>query len=84
MTRKLWSKGIHVGHPNIDGAIDTEFIRSNFPDRYRVKDQQGIVNPDSMLKRIGKSTSNHAMPGRMKQSCGLGWKAGKPSVIFKK
>jgi len=47
-----------------------------------VKDQQGIVNPDSMPKRIGKSTSNHAMPGRMKQSCGLGWKAGKPSVIF--
>ena len=50
MTRELWSKGIHVGHPIIDGAIDTEFIRSNFPDRYRVKNQQGIVNPDSIAE----------------------------------
>ena len=46
MARELWPKGIHVAHPIVDGAIDTEFIRSNFPERYATKDQDGIVNPD--------------------------------------
>jgi NAD(P)-dependent dehydrogenase (short-subunit alcohol dehydrogenase family) len=45
MARELWPKGIHVAHPVIDGAIDTEFIRTNFPDRYALKDREGIVNP---------------------------------------
>ena len=48
MARELWPKGIHVAHPIIDGAIDTEFIRSNFPQRYALKEQQGIVDPDSI------------------------------------
>ena len=46
MARELWPKGIHVAHPVIDGAIDTEFIRSNFPERYALKDRHGILNPD--------------------------------------
>jgi NAD(P)-dependent dehydrogenase (short-subunit alcohol dehydrogenase family) len=46
MARELWPKGIHVAHTVIDGAIDTEFIRSNFPDRYALKDQQGILSPE--------------------------------------
>ncbi len=46
MARELWPKGIHVAHPIIDGAIDTEFIRSNFPDRYALKDRDGILNPE--------------------------------------
>jgi NAD(P)-dependent dehydrogenase (short-subunit alcohol dehydrogenase family) len=46
MARELWPKGIHVAHPVIDGAIDTEFIRTNFPERYAAKDQGGIVNPE--------------------------------------
>ncbi len=50
MARELWPQGIHVAHPIIDGAIDTEFIRSNFPERYRVKDQQGILSPDSIAE----------------------------------
>jgi NAD(P)-dependent dehydrogenase (short-subunit alcohol dehydrogenase family) len=50
MARELWPKGIHVAHPVIDGAIDTEFIRSNFPERYAKKDQQGILNPDSIAE----------------------------------
>ena len=50
MARELWPKGIHVAHPVIDGAIDTEFIRSNFPERYAMKDQQGILNPDSIAE----------------------------------
>ena len=50
MARELWPKGIHVAHPIIDGAIDTEFIRSNFPERYAMKDQQGILSPDSIAE----------------------------------
>ena len=50
MARELWPKGIHVAHPVIDGAIDTEFIRTNFPDRYVAKEQQGILNPDSIAE----------------------------------
>lgn len=46
MARELWPKGIHVAHPVIDGAIDTEFIRTTFPERYAMKDQSGIVDPE--------------------------------------
>ena len=45
MARELGPKGIHVGHVVVDGAIDTEFIRSNFPERYAMKAQDGILNP---------------------------------------
>ncbi len=50
MARELWPKGIHVAHPVIDGAIDTEFIRSNFPERYANKAQQGILSPDAIAE----------------------------------
>jgi NAD(P)-dependent dehydrogenase (short-subunit alcohol dehydrogenase family) len=46
MARELWPKGIHVAHPIIDGAIDTEFIRTNFPERYAMKDVGGILDPE--------------------------------------
>ncbi|MBX3644359.1 MAG: SDR family oxidoreductase [Rubrivivax sp.] len=46
MARELWPKGIHVAHPVVDGAIDTEFIRSTFPERYALKAQQGILDPE--------------------------------------
>ena len=42
MARELAPKGIHIGHVIIDGAIDTEWIREMFPDRYAQKDQDGI------------------------------------------
>jgi len=50
MARELWPKGIHVAHPIIDGAIDTEFIRETFPQRYAMKDQEGIVDPESIAQ----------------------------------
>jgi NAD(P)-dependent dehydrogenase (short-subunit alcohol dehydrogenase family) len=50
MARELWPKGIHVAHPVIDGAIDTEFIRTNFPERYAMKDQLGILNPNNIAE----------------------------------
>ena len=48
MTRELGPDGIHVAHALIDGAIDTEWIRQNFPERYALKDQDGILKPDSI------------------------------------
>lgn len=46
MARELGPEGIHVAHPLIDGAIDTAFIRDNFPDRYALKDRDGILDPE--------------------------------------
>jgi NAD(P)-dependent dehydrogenase (short-subunit alcohol dehydrogenase family) len=48
MARELGPQGIHVAHVVIDGAIDTEFIRENFPERYALKDKDGILNPDAI------------------------------------
>jgi NAD(P)-dependent dehydrogenase (short-subunit alcohol dehydrogenase family) len=44
--RELGPKNVHVAHVIVDGAIDTEFIRTSFPDRYALKDQDGILNPE--------------------------------------
>ncbi|ANH76598.1 MULTISPECIES: SDR family oxidoreductase [Ralstonia] len=50
MARELGPKGIHVAHVVVDGAIDTEFIRENFPERYALKDQDGILNPEHIAE----------------------------------
>ncbi len=50
MARELGPKHIHVAHVVIDGAIDTEFIRDNFPERYALKSQDGILNPDHIAE----------------------------------
>ncbi|MFZ9510165.1 MAG: SDR family NAD(P)-dependent oxidoreductase [Burkholderiaceae bacterium] len=46
MARELGPQGIHVAHVVIDGAIDTAFISDNFPERYALKSEDGILNPD--------------------------------------
>ncbi|WP_284455386.1 SDR family oxidoreductase [Alloalcanivorax xenomutans] len=46
MARELGPEGIHVAHSIIDGAIDTAFIRDNFPQRYALKEQDGILDPE--------------------------------------
>lgn len=46
MARELGPEGIHVAHTIIDGAIDTEWIAKNFPQRYALKEQGGILNPE--------------------------------------
>ena len=46
MARELGPQGIHVGQIIVDGAIDTEFIRENFPQRYKLKERDGILNPE--------------------------------------
>lgn len=45
MARELGPMNIHVAHVVIDGAIDTAFIRDNFPDKYAGKDRDGILSP---------------------------------------
>lgn len=51
MARELGPQGIHVAHPIIDGAIDTAFIRDTFPERYALKDQDGILNPEHIAEQ---------------------------------
>jgi len=46
MARELGPQGIHVAHVVVDGAIDTAFIRDNFPQAYALKEQGGILSPD--------------------------------------
>ncbi len=67
MARELGPKGIHVAHTIIDGAIDTEFIRTNFPQTYARKDEDGILNPDHiaehywMLHKQPRDTWTHEL-----------------------
>lgn len=46
MARELGPQNIHVAHVVVDGAIDTDFIRTTFPAIYAKKDQDGILNPE--------------------------------------
>ncbi len=51
MARELGPRGIHVAHPIIDGAIDTAFIRDNFPERYALREQDGILDPEHIAEQ---------------------------------
>lgn len=48
MARELGPKGLHVAHLVIDGAIDTDFIAKNFPERYATKAEDGILDPEAI------------------------------------
>ncbi len=67
MARELGPEGIHVAHTVIDGAIDTAFIRDNFPERYALKDRDGILDPEHiadaywMLHRQPRDTWTHEL-----------------------
>jgi len=50
MARELGPMNIHVAHVVVDGAIDTDFIRENFPERYATKSDDGILNPDHIAE----------------------------------
>jgi NAD(P)-dependent dehydrogenase (short-subunit alcohol dehydrogenase family) len=50
LARELGPEGIHVAHVVIDGAIDTHFIRENFPERYALKERQGILDPGAIAE----------------------------------
>ncbi len=67
MARELGPEGIHVAHVVVDGAIDTAFIREMFPERYKLKEQDGILDPDQIaenywyLHRQDRSAWTHEM-----------------------
>ena len=49
MARELGPKGIHVAHIIIDGAIDTPWVKENFPEFVKQKkDIDGLMNPDDI------------------------------------
>jgi NAD(P)-dependent dehydrogenase (short-subunit alcohol dehydrogenase family) len=50
MARELGPEGIHVAHVVVDGAIDTPFIRETFPERYKLKEQDGILDPEAIAE----------------------------------
>ena len=50
MARELGPKNIHVAHVVVDGAIDTDFIRTSFPERYALKNQDRILSPDHIAE----------------------------------
>lgn len=45
MARELGTRNIHVAHVVVDGAIDTDFIATTFPEMYARKEFDGILNP---------------------------------------
>ena len=45
LARELGPHNIHVAHVVVDGAIDTAFIRDTFPERYALKERDGILDP---------------------------------------
>ena len=59
MARELGPQGIHVAHVVIDGAIDTAFIRDNFPERYALKEQDGILDPDAIAENYWQLHQQH-------------------------
>ena len=50
MARELGPQGIHVAHIVIDGAIDTQFIAQNFPERYALRAEGGILEPEAIAE----------------------------------
>src|SRR3989304_5120223 len=49
-TRDLAPQGIPVAQIIVDAAIDTAFIRENFPERYALKEREGIVDPEAIAE----------------------------------
>ncbi|MCW1245030.1 SDR family oxidoreductase [Pseudomonas sp. SAICEU22] len=50
MARELGPMNIHVAHVVVDGAIDTDFIRDNFPEKYATRDEDGILDPEHIAE----------------------------------
>ncbi len=59
MARELGPEGIHVAHVVIDGAIDTAFIKEMFPERYKLKEQDGILAPDRIAENYWYLHNQH-------------------------
>jgi NAD(P)-dependent dehydrogenase (short-subunit alcohol dehydrogenase family) len=74
MARELGPQNIHVAHVIVDGAIDTEWIKTNFPDRYNGPTRSSI--PTTSPRPTGSSIARSAARGRSRWISGRGRKAG--------
>ncbi len=50
MARELGPKGIHVAHVIIDGLIENPGTRKMFPDLFKVRPEDGIIQPDDLAQ----------------------------------
>ena len=50
MARELGPEGIHVAHIVIDGAIETEWLRTTAPDRFAARAEGGILSPEGIAE----------------------------------
>ncbi|MEP5765721.1 MAG: SDR family NAD(P)-dependent oxidoreductase [Halieaceae bacterium] len=48
MARELGPQGVHVAHVIVDGPIDGEFVRTQFPDLVAQRPDDGILDPDAI------------------------------------
>ena len=78
MARELGPLNIHVAHVVVDGAIDTAFIRDNFPERYALKDQDGILTRSTLPTTTGSCTASRGTPGASNWTCARGASTGSP------
>jgi NAD(P)-dependent dehydrogenase (short-subunit alcohol dehydrogenase family) len=58
MARELGPKGIHVAHLVVDAAIDTPWIRENFPERLE-RGPDCVVDPDRIAETYWQVHSQH-------------------------
>lgn len=59
LARELGPQGIHVAHVIIDGAIDTQFIRERFPERYALRERDGILRPEEIAETYWQIHRQH-------------------------
>ena len=59
MARELGPKGIHVGHIIVDGMIDSEAVRTKFPDETEALPEGGMLDPDHIAEAYW---AMHAQP----------------------
>ncbi len=50
MARELGPQGVHVAHVVIDGAIDTPWIRENFPEMVAASPPDGLLAPEAIAE----------------------------------
>lgn len=78
MARELGPKGIHVAHPIIDGAIDTDFIREPCPSCTSARSRTASSIPSTSPRPTGRSTASRATAGCTNWTCAPGWKPSDP------
>ena len=50
MARELGPQGLHVAHVVVDGVIDSERVRTTYPDRVAALGPNGLLDPDSIAR----------------------------------